>query len=135
MMAVHAVMYAYFFLTSIAAKRAAALRFAPVITALQISQFAWGTVINIFAGVAWATPSVGCAIHPTILQISAALYLAYGALFVRLFRDRYLLRPPPATPAASADAPAANPKGPLKASATFDLAEGAVGKAGSVFAV
>ena len=42
------------------------------------------------AGVAWAMPSVGCAIHPVILQIAAGLYVAYGALFVQLFVNRYV---------------------------------------------
>jgi hypothetical protein len=47
-------------------------------------------VVNGFAAVAWARPSVGCAIHPTILQIAAVLYLVYGTLFVRLFVERYV---------------------------------------------
>ena len=37
------------------------------------------------AAVSWARPSVGCAIHPHILLLAAALYVVYGALFVRLF--------------------------------------------------
>eukprot|EP00966_Prymnesium_polylepis_P244959 5666190-Prymnesium_polylepis.1 len=87
---VHAVMYSYFCLTGVPSLRRTVLRAAPFITAMQISQFAMGTVVNGFAGVAWAMPSVGCAIHPVILQIAAALYLAYGALFVQLFVNRYL---------------------------------------------
>ena len=39
---VHAIMYSYFFLTSTRCRRRA-LRVAPLITALQISQFIWGT--------------------------------------------------------------------------------------------
>ena len=90
---VHAVMYTYFALTATKSFRAAALRVAPCITALQISQFAWGTVINIFAGVAYSSPSIGCAIKPPILWIAAALYLVYGCLFVQLFVQRYLRKP------------------------------------------
>ena len=87
---VHAVMYSYFALTSCSRFRLAALRVAPLITALQISQFAWGTVINVFAAVAYASPAIGCAIRPPILYIAAGLDAAYGALFVRLFVRRYL---------------------------------------------
>ena len=87
---VHALMYTYFALTSVDGCRDSVLRFARTITTLQISQFAFGTVINGFAAVAYLTPGVGCAIHPFILQLAAALYVAYGALFVRLFVARYL---------------------------------------------
>lgn len=87
---VHALMYSYFALTSTTRFRAAVLRVAPVITALQISQFAWGTVINAVAAVSYASPGIGCAIQLPILRIGAALYLVYGALFVRLFAQRYL---------------------------------------------
>ena len=72
----------------------AALRVAPAITVLQISQFAWGTVINAIAAVAYASPDIGCQIQPPILYIGAALYLVYGALFVQLFVHRYLRRTP-----------------------------------------
>ena len=92
---VHAVMYTYFLLTALPSCRASALRFAPLITSLQISQFAWGTVINVFAAVCYFTPAIGCAIRPQILQIGALMYLLYGALFVQLFWRRYV-RPPPA---------------------------------------
>ena len=87
---VHAVMYTYFCLTQVPSWRRTVFRAAPFITAMQISQFAMGTVVNGFAGVAWAMPSVGCAIHPVILQIAAGLYVAYGALFVQLFVNRYV---------------------------------------------
>ena len=80
--------------TAVAQWRARVLRIAPVITALQISQFAWGTVINAIAAVAYAKPEIGCAIQPAILYLAAGLYLAYGALFVQLFVRRYL-RPQP----------------------------------------
>ena len=86
----HAVMYTYFLLTALPACRERVLRFAPLITSLQISQFAWGTVINVYAAVSYFTPSVGCAIRPQILQIGALMYLLYGALFVQLFWRRYL---------------------------------------------
>ena len=91
---VHAVMYTYFLLTALPACRERVLRFAPLITSLQISQFAWGTVINVYAAVSYFTPSVGCAIRPQILQIGALMYLLYGALFVHLFWRRYI-RPAP----------------------------------------
>ncbi len=87
---VHALMYTYFALTSVDRCRDSVLRFARAITTLQISQFAFGTFVNGFAAVAYLTPDVGCAIHPFILQLAAALYVAYGALFVRLFVERYL---------------------------------------------
>ena len=61
----------------------------PLITALQISQFIWGTVINVIAAASWAMPGVGCAIQLPILQIGAAMYIAYGLLFARLFVERY----------------------------------------------
>jgi len=93
---VHAVMYSYFSLTSCTRFRRSVLRVAPVITALQISQFAWGTLINIYAAVAFASPAIGCAIRPPILYLAAALYAAYGALFVRLFVRRYLRTRPKA---------------------------------------
>ena len=85
---VHAIMYSYFFLTSTRCRRRA-LRVAPLITALQISQFIWGTVINVIAAASWAMPGVGCAIQLPILQIGAAMYVAYGLLFARLFVERY----------------------------------------------
>ena len=85
---VHAIMYSYFFLTSTRCRRRA-LRVAPLITALQISQFIWGTVINVIAAASWAMPGVGCAIQLPILQIGAAMYIAYGLLFARLFVERY----------------------------------------------
>lgn len=87
---VHAVMYSYFCLTGVSCLRRVVLRAAPFITALQISQFGMGTIVNGLAGIAWASPTVGCAVHPVILQIAALLYLAYGALFVQLFVNRYL---------------------------------------------
>lgn len=87
---VHAIMYLYFALTASSRFRAAALSVAPAITALQISQFAFGTVVNVYAAYAYMTPSVGCAIRPPILYIAATLYVAYGTLFVRLFVDRYI---------------------------------------------
>ena len=74
-------MYTYFLLTALPACRERVLRFAPLITSLQISQFAWGTVINVYAAVSYFTPSVGCAIRPQILQIGAIMYLLYGGLF------------------------------------------------------
>jgi len=91
---VHAIMYTYFALTSVERWRAIVMRVAPAITSLQISQFAFGTVVNGFAAGAYLTPGVGCAIQPTILQLAAALYVAYGALFVHLFVERYM-RPKP----------------------------------------
>ena len=87
---VHAVMYSYFTLTGVPACRAAALRFAPLITSLQIAQFVWGTLINLYAAAAYLAPSVGCAIRPQILQIGAIMYLLYGGLFMQLFWRRYL---------------------------------------------
>ena len=100
---VHAVMYTYFALTSVERCRASVLRLARTITALQISQFAFGTVVNGFAAGAYLMPGVGCAIQPAILQLAAALYLVYGALFVQLFVERYLRpqlahKPPNGTP-------------------------------------
>lgn len=88
---VHTVMYSYFSLMSVSSIRSSVSSVAPLITALQIMQFAMGTVVNIFAGVAWALPGVGCSIHPVILQIAAALYIAYGMLFLKLFIDRYIV--------------------------------------------
>jgi len=87
---VHTVMYAYFCLMSVSRTRPLVAGVAPLITSLQITQFAVGTLVNGFAGVSWAIPGVGCAIHPVILQIAAALYIVYGALFVKLFVDRYV---------------------------------------------
>ena len=87
---VHAIMYTYFALTAVPQYRASVLKVAPIITGLQISQFAWGTVINAIAAVAYAQPDVGCAIQPAILYLAAGLYLAYGALFVHLFVRRYV---------------------------------------------
>lgn len=92
---VHAVMYSYFALTSTQRCRRAVLRVAPAITALQISQFAWGSVINIFAAVAYASPTIGCAIRLPILYLGASLYVVYGALFVQLFVSRYLRKRAP----------------------------------------
>ena len=87
---VHAVMYTYFALMGTQLRTAVAPA-APFITSMQISQFGFGTVVNVFAAVSWARPSVGCAIHPHILLLAAALYVVYGALFVRLFVARYLM--------------------------------------------
>ena len=95
---VHAVMYTYFALTSVGACRATVLKAAPAITALQISQFVWGTVVNGYAAVAYASPEVGCAIQPPILYLAALLYVLYGALFVQLFLRRYVLRRPALAP-------------------------------------
>lgn len=92
---VHALMYTYFALTSIEGCRTPVLQFAPYLTSLQISQFVFGTIVNGFAAGAYLSPGVGCAIQPFILQLAAALYVAYGALFVHLFVKRYL-RPKPA---------------------------------------
>jgi hypothetical protein len=72
--------------------RAAVLRVAPAITAMQISQFGVGTVINIGAAAWYGSPGRGCAMRPQILWIGALLYVAYGALFVRLFVNRYVRR-------------------------------------------
>ncbi|KAL3928999.1 MAG: hypothetical protein SGPRY_002150 [Prymnesium sp.] len=69
---VHAVMYTYFCLTGVPSIRQSVLRVAPVITSLQIAQFVMGTVVNCFAGFAWATPSVGCAIHPRDIPAAVA---------------------------------------------------------------
>jgi hypothetical protein len=56
---------------------------------LQLSQFAVGTLINLFA--AWSYYlGGGCAVHPHILYIGALMYVAYGGLFANLFYDRYL---------------------------------------------
>ena len=85
---VHAIMYSYFFL-NVDAMPPPRARVAPLITALQISQFIWGTVINVIAAASWAMPGVGCAIQLPILQIGAAMYVAYGLLFARLFVERY----------------------------------------------
>lgn len=87
---VHAIMYTYFALTSISGVRAAVMRAAPFITSLQIAQFAWGTVINMYMAVSYMSPTSDCAIQAPILYISAGLYLAYGGLFTKLFVDRYL---------------------------------------------
>ena len=87
---VHSVMYSYFALTSSNRWRAAALRIAPAITLLQISQFAMGTILNGFATVAFFTPDVGCATKPAILQLSGLMYLLYGGMFMQLFVNRYV---------------------------------------------
>jgi hypothetical protein len=91
---VHSIMYTYFFLTSTRLRRRV-LRLAPLITSLQISQFAWGTVVNVYAAALWANRQRGrgCSIHPNILLIGAGMYVAYGALFVRLFMHRYVSVP------------------------------------------
>lgn len=86
---VHALMYSYFACTAHQRWRPIVLRLAPAITSLQISQFAFGTFINGFAAFSYFSPSIGCAIKPPILWISAALYIAYGCLFVHLFVRRY----------------------------------------------
>ena len=85
---VHAVMYSYFTLTGVPACRAAALRFAPLITSLQIAQFVWGTLINLYAAAAYLAPSVGCAIRPRILQIGTTS--ARGCAAARTPRMRRL---------------------------------------------
>jgi elongation of very long chain fatty acids protein 6 len=101
---VHSVMYTYFFLMGVSSWRATASRAAPVITALQISQFVWGTVINIYAAVAFYSSS--CSIQSPILYLGAVLYLVYGALFVDLFVKRYVRkRPVPGGRSGSDDAP------------------------------
>ena len=41
------------------------------------------------AAASWAMPGVGCAIQLPILQIGAAMYVAYGLLFARLFVERF----------------------------------------------
>lgn len=84
-------MYTYFFLTSTRCRRRV-LRVAPLITSMQIAQFAWGTVVNVYAALLWANRAHGwgCSIHPNILLIGASMYVAYGALFVRLFMHRYV---------------------------------------------
>ena len=46
-------------------------------------------MINVIAAASWAMPAVGCAIQLPILQIGAAMYVAYGLLFARLFVERY----------------------------------------------
>jgi hypothetical protein len=89
---VHSIMYTYFALTATSTFRSAALRVAPLITGLQISQFAWGTVINVIAAVSYSSPNVGCAIQLPILHLAAFLYCVYGALFVQLFVQRYVRR-------------------------------------------
>uniref|UniRef100_A0A7S0JG57 Elongation of fatty acids protein n=1 Tax=Calcidiscus leptoporus TaxID=127549 RepID=A0A7S0JG57_9EUKA len=84
---VHSLMYSYFLASSFDRR---ILHVAPFVTAMQIAQFAWGTVINSLAAVSWSSNSIGCAVHPSFLQIGVVMYLAYGALFVRLFLQRYL---------------------------------------------
>jgi len=79
---VHAVMYSYFFAASIDRR---VLRLARLVTTMQLAQFAWGTVLNLYA------TTVDCpGVHPTILRIAAAMYLAYGALFLDLFVRKYI---------------------------------------------
>ena len=87
---VHAIMYAYFGLTSITATRRAALRAAPLVTALQVSQMAVATIVNVTMAVSYYSPSVGCSVKPPVLYVGLALYLAYGVLFVQIFVSRYV---------------------------------------------
>ena len=107
---VHSIMYTYFALTAVPRVREAVLRFAPAVTSLQLSQFAFGTIVNGFAAVAYLSPGVGCAIQPAILQLAAALYLAYGALFLRLFVRRYLRPSGLSKGMSGVDAPSSLPK-------------------------
>ena len=79
---VHAVMYSYFFAASFDRR---VLRFARLVTSIQLAQFAWGTALNLYAAVS-DCPGV----HPTILRIAALMYLAYGALFLDLFIRKYI---------------------------------------------
>lgn len=88
---VHAVMYSYFFATSFDRR---VLRVAPIITTLQLSQFAMGTIVNCFAAWAYYFSPRGCAVHPHILYLGGLMYLAYGALFANLFFDRYVRHKP-----------------------------------------
>ncbi len=101
---VHAVMYTYFAATSFKSTRAAALALAPAVTTLQLSQFAVGTAVNAYAAYAWSTSGRGCAVHPTILHLGAAMYVAYGALFCQFFARRYL-RPRTRKAAPAGEAP------------------------------
>lgn len=100
---VHSIMYTYFALMSYPQLRDRVRRAAPIITALQIMQFAFGTVVNAFAAGAYLVPSVGCAIHPFILQLSGLLYLVYGGLFAHLFYKRYIRNTPTKPPLRTAD--------------------------------
>lgn len=100
--AVHALMYAYF--AAMGSRwRPVVRKLAPLITALQIAQFAFGTFVNAFAAWHYAAGTyagdaagVGCSIQLPILHLSLALYLAYGALFCQLFYRRYLASQDPA---------------------------------------
>ena len=71
---------------------------------LQLSQFAVGTAVNAYAAYAWSTSGRGCAVHPTILHLGAAMYVAYGALFCQFFARRYL-RPRTRKAAPAGEAP------------------------------
>lgn len=64
------------------------LRVAPLITALQLSQFGMGTLVNGWAAWAYYLSPHGCAVHPHILYLGALMYIAYGGLFANLFLDR-----------------------------------------------
>jgi elongation of very long chain fatty acids protein 6 len=110
---VHAVMYFYYFLAARGRKN---IRWAPLVTALQISQMFVGIIISLAAVYYRYNEPQGCDVTSANLWAGLAMYASYFVLFLVFALDRYIFPQPPQAPskpkaaAAAAAAEAAAPR-------------------------
>ncbi|GET87099.1 fatty acid elongase, putative [Leishmania tarentolae] len=91
-MFVHAILYFYYFMC-VCGQRKLVRPFAPIVTLLQVSQMFIGLALMLYTTWLYATHPGGCDTNAFSLAFGTVMYLSYIILFVKLFRDSYLLKP------------------------------------------
>ncbi|KAG5509727.1 hypothetical protein GH5_05590 [Leishmania sp. Ghana 2012 LV757] len=87
---VHSIMYFYYFMCA-CGQRKLVRPFASMVTLLQILQMFAGMALILYTAHLYWTHPGGCDTSASSLAFGAAMYSSYIVLFVKLFRDNYVL--------------------------------------------
>ncbi|CAC9468957.1 fatty acid elongase [Leishmania donovani] len=90
-MLVHSIMYFYYFMCA-CGQRKLVRPFASMVTLLQIAQMFAGMALILYTTRLYVTHPGGCDTSASSLAFGTVMYLSYIILFVKLFRDNYVLK-------------------------------------------
>ncbi|KAK7197489.1 fatty acid elongase [Novymonas esmeraldas] len=88
---VHAIMYFYYFMCA-CGYRKLVRPFASLVTLLQLLQMFTGMAIILYTTYLYLTHPGGCDTTASSLAFGTGMYFSYIVLFVKLFRDNYVLK-------------------------------------------